>query len=177
MWLTILDKMQSVSDYQQHQLLWTFFKEEQAAGYSRPFCYRDTGDQIIMLSNTEPSTSSKEVRFVVGQQLMFECRASLNKRRTMDRIIYPQDYTAEQTKDWIKRRLDGAATVDYVAYKSMPPHIVIKNNGHKMPLSQVLFFGTLTITDATLFDEKISTGIGQGGAFGFGAMMLPEVMK
>ena len=44
-------------------------------------------------------------------------------------------------------------------------------------LDRTEFFGTLTIVDAEKFSEIIGRGIGGGCAFGFGAMILPQVMK
>ena len=48
MWLTILKKMPNISDYQQHQLLWGFFRKQQEDALERPFCFRDTGDQLFV---------------------------------------------------------------------------------------------------------------------------------
>ena len=177
MWFTTLEKIQSVSDYQQHQLLWTFFKEQQGAGESRPFCYRDTGTQILMLSSVKPNCESREIHFTDGQHLMFECRASINARRYKTVTYKPQDYTAEQKRDWFRRKFEHAATIDFVTFKSFAPHVVLNNSNHKIVLNQTAFFGTLTISDAAKFESIVSTGIGEGKAFGFGMLLLPQVMK
>ena len=174
MWVTTLNKMEGITDYLQHQLLWGFFDQNQ----DRPFCFCDAGDQIIMLSSVKPNTESKEVKFENGMTLMFECRASLNARRYKTVTYKPQDYTADMIKEWFRRRLEGCANVGYVTFKKMPPHMIVKSQNHKkIPLNQTMFFGTLTITDAEKFDEIASKGIGQGCAFGFGALILPQVMK
>lgn len=177
MWLTTLNKMPNVSDYQQHQLLAGFF-DTYDDGKDRPFCFRDTGEQLIVLSNVKPKTDSREITFKNAQTLMFECRASVRQRSYQGRLIKPQDFTASHLKEWFCRRLEKGAYVDYVTFKKLPPHKVRKSqNGQVMFFNQTLFYGTLTISNADEFDKLVGHGIGAGGAFGFGALILPQVMQ
>lgn len=108
---------------------------------------------------------------------MFECRASINDRRYNGVKHKAKDYSDEQIKEWFRRRLEACAYVDYVAYKRYPPHKIQKlQTGETMIFNQTMFFGTLTVIDAKEFERVISHGIGRGGAFGFGAMIIPQVM-
>ena len=173
MWLTKLQKMQNVPDAKQHQLLYVFFKDAD----ERPFCYKDTGDQIIMLSSIKPNTQCQEVHFEAGKTLMFECLASINKRRFKDKVIRPQDFTAEHIKEWFKRKFDGCAYIDYVAFKKFAPHKIPKDDGRMVFLNQTLFFGTLTIMNPKKFEELLVSGVGIGGVYGFGLVYLPQVMQ
>ena len=173
MWLTVLDKMQNVSDYQQHQLLSGFFE----AYDKRPFCFRDTGEHIVLLSNQKPKTECREITFSDGQALLFECRASVRGRSCAGVKIKPEQYTAKHLKEWFVRRLLPAANVQYVTFKKMSPHKILRNDGRLMILNQTLFYGTLIVNDAKAFDELVGHGIGAGGAFGFGALILPQVMS
>lgn len=177
MWLTTLDKMPNVTDYQQHQLLAGFF-DKYDDGEDRPFCFRDTGSQLIILSSQKPKTDSTEIVFKNAQTLMFECRASVRQRSYKGNIIKPHEFTANHLKEWFCRRLESGAYVDYVTFKKLAPHKVEKSqNGQVMFFNQTMFYGTLTITNAQEFDRLASHGIGAGGAFGFGALILPQVMK
>lgn len=176
MWLTTLNKMPNVSDYQQHQLLAGFF-DKYADGKDRPFCFRDTGEQLIVLSTQQPKTDSKEITFKSGQTLMFECRASVRKRTIQGKLIKPEDFTASHLKQWFCKLLRDGAYVDYVTFKKMSPHKITKSQtGHVMCFNQTFFYGTLTVTNPEVFDRLVGHGIGAGGAFGFGALILPQVM-
>ena len=181
MWLTVLEKMR-IPDYAQHQLLWTYFPQvSKSEGAERPFCYLDTGDKIMMLSVVEPSTECIKIEFQAGQTLMFNCMASLTARRySKSGVVFkPQDYTAEHIKDWFIRKFKDVADINYVTFKKHAPHMLVDSTGRKkrIPLDRTEFFGTLTIVDAEKFSEIIGRGIGGGCAFGFGAMILPQVMK
>ena len=158
-------------------LLWGFFRKQQEDALERPFCFRDTGDQLFVLSNVKPSTESHEIKFQRGQTLMFEIRMSLGVKRNRETVVKPQDLTADQIKRRFITIFSDVANVDYVTFKKLPPHIITRNDGHRMPLNQTMFYGTLTVKDPLKFDEKISRGVGRGCAFGFGAMILPQVMK
>lgn len=168
-----------IPDYSQHQLLWGFFPSIQKSSGERPFCFRDTGDQIIMLSNAQPTTESKKLEFEVGQILMFECLTSPDNTKLPDgRKIHADKRSSESLKKWFKDRVGDTADVNYVSYKTFAPmSIPHQKQCRKMVFSQVQFFGTLTIVDPERFSEKLGRGIGQGVAFGFGALMLPQVMK
>lgn len=168
-----------IPDSAQHQLLWTYFPQlQKQEGAQRPFCFRDTGEDILMLSNVKPTTDSKEIVFQPGQTLMFECRASIGSRKYKDKIYKPQDFTSDHTKEWFRNRLKDVADVNYVTFKKCSPHIIIDSTGRKsrIPFNQTLFYGTLTVIDAEKFDEIVGHGIGSGGAYGFGALILPQVM-
>lgn len=177
MWFTTLEKMPNVSDYQQHQILWGFFPKQQQDAEQRPFCFRDTGDQLLVLSNVKPNTESKEIKFQNGQTLMFEVRMSLGDKTSGNVVTKPKDLTADQLKNRFINTFIDIADIGHVSFKNYPPHIVRKNDGHKIPYHQIMYFGVLTVLDAEKFDARISRGIGRGCAFGFGAMILPQVMK
>lgn len=179
MWLTILDKP-NVNEYDIHQMLWCFFQEHQKQGLERPFCYRVTDNEIVMLSNVKPSTECKKIELVEGNTYLFECRASI-KRTYKDangKSRWREDYKGDELKEWFKRRFGGAATVNFVAYKSFAPHVIVRpKTQQKMVFSQYVFQGSLTVTNSAELEKMIGKGIGQGCAFGFGAVLLLQVMK
>lgn len=175
MWLTRLKKASAeVTDGQQHQLLYGFFKDNKPS--TRPFCFKDMGDELLMLSNMPPNTTSQEMHFTDGQVLMFECRASINNRNHQGKTIKSHQFTSKHVKEWFKRRLSDGACVDFVSFKSLAPHKVYKNDGTEMIFDQKIFYGTLTVTNAKRFEEILAVGIGRGCAFGFGLVYLPQVM-
>ena len=179
MWLTTLEKMR-IPDARQHQLLWTYFPEiQKQEGAQRPFCFRDTGDQILMLSTVKPTTESREITFTPGQTLMFESRASIGTRRYKGVVYKPEHFTAEHVKGWFKNRFKDAADINYVTFERKVPHIMVAEhkNFKKIVLDQTMFYGTLTVIDAEKFDEIVGRGFGQGPCYGFGALILPQVMK
>lgn len=176
LYYTVLDKMPDVTDAQQHQLLYAFFRSSEEP-IKRPFCYRDTGEHILMLSGEKPNTECVELDFKCGQTLFFECRASINARSHHGKKISPQEFTAKHVKDWFRRRLDGGAYVDYVTFKKLAPHKIRKNDGQVILLNQTMFYGSLIVMNPDQFKKIIATGIGKGGAFGFGMLLLPQVMK
>lgn len=173
MWLTRLNKMDGVPDAKQHQLLYGFFKGVE----ERPFCYKDTGSEIIMLSSIEPNTECKEIQLREGQTLMFECTASLNGRKHKDITIRPQDFTPDHIKEWFRRRLDGGAYVNYVSFQKLAPHKIRRDNSEIIILNRTHFYGTLTVMNAPRMQEIMAKGVGRGGAFGFGLIYLPQVME
>ncbi len=177
MWFTTLKKMPSVSDYQQHQLLWGFFGKQQKDAEQRPFCFRDTGDELLVLSSGKPSTDSREIKFQNGQTLMFEVRMSLGDSHLKGQTTKAHQLTADQLKNRFINTFIDIADIGHVSFKALAPHIVTKNDGHKIPYHQIMYFGVLTVLDAEKFDARISRGIGRGCAFGFGAMILPQVMQ
>lgn len=180
MYCTTLKKPKSANDYDIHQMLWCLFPQHQQQQLERPFCFRIIEDEILLLSNIKPTTDSKELVFKENNTYLFECRASM--RRTYKdengKRKQRENCKGDELKDWFKRRFGDAAIVDFVAYKDFAPHIVANpKNQNKMVFAQYVFQGSLTVKNSDEFETIISKGIGQGCAFGFGAMILPQVMK
>lgn len=183
MWITILNKLDT-PDYLVHKLLWGFFPDQQVSQSGRVFCYHDAGDKIYMLSSVEPKTECKKISLTADQCVMFSMSASYNRRpsgrdENGKRVYHKQpDITRpQQLKDWLQRRLADTASIQFVDIKKLPPHSVARKDGKKMVWPQHQFMGTLNVHKPDEFLEIIGKGIGAGGAFGLGAMILPEVMK
>lgn len=180
MWFTVLEKMDTPKELI-HRLLWGFFPDLQKAGAERPFCYKDTGDQILMLSTVEPNTDSKKIEFAKGQTVMFWMCASYNRRLTAKDGGYKRGVRfvtqPGELQAWLQRRLGDTATVNYVDVKQLAPETVVRKGGQKMTWPQTRLIGTLTVTSPVEFAALVGRGIGAGCAFGLGAMIMPEAMK
>lgn len=178
MWITVLDS--GLNHYELHQKLWGLFPQHQAADSDRPYCYKDTGSKVYVLSNSEPSIESKRGE-INEQQYMFTLSASARRGTYRDengkRVRLPAYSTHEELKDWLHRRLDGCATVDFVDIKPVSPRSVVKPCGRKMVFPQAEFKGLLTVTNKEKFSEIAAVGIGQGCAFGLGAILLLELIN
>lgn len=180
MWLTILNKPKNINEYEIHQVLWSFFQEHQRQGLTRPFCYFLAEDKIFMLSSIAANKDSKKIILENKETYLFECRASI--RRTYKdengKSKTREAYRGEELKEWFKRRFADCATINFVSYKEYAPHVVINpKSKNRMVFSQYVFSGSLTIDDIADFERICAKGVGQGCAFGFGAVVIPQVMK
>lgn len=184
MWFTVLEKM-DVPEYLVHKLLWGFFPEAQKAGAERPFCYKDTGDQILMLSSIEPNTDSKKIALKKDQSVMFWMCASYNRRPSgrdeNGNKVYRKGVrfvtSPKELQAWLQRRIGDTATIQFVEIKKLPPKAVLRVNGEKMVWPQAQYMGTINVHKPSEFLALASRGFGAGCAFGLGAMIMPEVMK
>ena len=180
MWLTILDCVEKRS-YLNHQLLWSFFPEEQKRDESRPFCYREVDGSIYMLSSVKPATKATQVSIDTDDRLLFHLAASCRSGSYRDeRGIRHRRAGATKPSDqaaWLQRRLGGSASINFCDVKRLAPHSICRKDGKSMVFPQSLFRGVLTVRNAPEFERILSSGIGQGSSFGLGMMLLPQVMK
>ena len=174
MWITVLNSA-DCSRYELHQKLWGLFPQHQAGKSDRPFCYKDTGETVYVLSNTETS-ESVSVDIEQGERYMFTVTASARRGTYRDesgkRVKLNPYTTASELKQWLARRLAGCAELGLIDVTVLPPRTVTKPNGNKMVFPKTEFKGVLTITDVDEFKRVASVGIGQGGAFRLGAILL-----
>lgn len=169
MYIAKLKKIDGLSDYRTHQFIASMVDGE--------YCYKDLGDEVLLLAQDKMAVECNQLHFTVGQKFMFECRASINDRRYKGVVYKAKDYYDEHIKNWFRRRLGDSATVDYVCYEKKAPHKIYKTTGELMIFNQTMFFGTLTVKDPVLFADILAKGIGRGKSFGFGAVILPQVMQ
>lgn len=181
MWLSVLSAPECEA-YRTHQFLWGYFPEQQNNGTTeRPFCFRELDDQLLMLSGIRPAAPARQIELEAGRSLLFEMiasprrgtyRAADGKRQRLPPMKSPRDMA-----DWLRRRLDCAATVQFVDVKPLAPLSLRHADGNLVVLPQALFRGVLNVSDGERLRERMAGGIGQGGAFGLGMLLLPEVMR
>lgn len=180
MWFTILKRSDGPA-YLVHQQVWCLFPELQKAEADRSFCYRDTGSDIYVLSANKPNVDSKKIDVDNGASYLFEMVCSTRRGAYRDENGKRQRMTSrstkEQMREWLQNRLDESATVDRLEMFARPPHSVAREDGSKMVWPQARLVGIVTINDAGVFKNIVANGMGQGAAFGLGAMLLPEIMK
>lgn len=180
MFLAIIHKPDT-PDYCLHQYLWAYF--DKARGEQRPFVYRVLTDAIIMLGRDRPSCPSVAIadRIVAGQVLQFDvlcnptCSQWLDAEKTKKRRV-PYKTNAER-QDWFNRRMGDAADVRFVQVFDRPQRRFKKGDGNKIIIDECVMRGAVYVKDRAAFLEILLNGIGGRGAWGYGLMMLPEVMS
>lgn len=180
MWFTILDRGESPS-YSLHQRVWSIFPDLQKQGAERAFCYRDNGSEVYVLSSAMPSAESRRVEINDGQELLFEMIASTRRGTYRDkngkRLRLPDRTKKEQMQEWLQNRFGASATINRLELIKHSPIKVIRKNASSMVWPCARLVGLVTIKESKQAASIIANGMGQGAAFGLGAMILPEVMK
>jgi len=161
-----------VSDYEVHQHLHLQFERE-----GRGFLFRRVGDAVDMLSIERPKRPSTELpsaklrpRFPMPfcADLVIT-RAKFERGKAGVRCDV-RDH--EERRAWLRQQLVGCADVPFARFRD---RWITLQNGTRRLVAQCT--GTLVITDATSFAEKLQTGIGRNKAFGCGLIWIPEVME
>jgi len=189
--------------YEVHQQLWQLFPHRPQV--QRDFLFRVEGTRpgqglIVLLQSIQALKTEGDERVLAskpfapvlptGMQLRFRLRA--NPVRT----IYDKEQRRlkqtgqhagklkhcrvpllkeEQQRDWLQRKLEGAAHIDNVLVQQEVPLYFHKGEGEKRmggKIQPVLFDGLLTIIDENVFMKLLNEGIGPAKAFGCGLLSL-----
>jgi len=168
--------------YTIHQILWTYFPEDsRRPGDDRPFVYRATPDRIVMLSKVPPNCEHRRVDVVTGRTYQFDLICSptrgtvtANGRKKRERR---EPYrTNEERRDWLRRRLDGAAEPLHCMVFDRPDLHLRTGDGRNIHWPECRITGTLRVADRTTFLLRLADGVGGRGAWGHGLLWMPEVM-
>lgn len=163
-----------------HQHLWGYF--DLPAGAPRPFVFRRTGEEALMLSRIRPSCSHADLlpRIEAGRAYQFELLASpVNGRKKRDdtgRRKSCEIRDNEQLRAWCQRRLEGAELRFCQSFR-LETLRFRKAGGADVVVPMHKFLGMLYVEDLSLFRETLLQGAGKGKAWGCGMIYLPEVMQ
>jgi CRISPR system Cascade subunit CasE len=187
MWISVLRKP-DVPQYAYHQFLWQYFPDLDNTDAQRPFLFRVLGESILMLSRLKPATQhAVEIkdRLVPGTVYQFDLLAnparggSITLEDGTKKRVPRKSYKGNQErKDWLRRRFeDAGADLTLVQVYDRPQRRFRKADGRQIVIDDVIYRGTLKVTDRSLFADKLLQGVGGRGAWGCGLMVLPEVMS
>lgn len=180
MFLSIIPKPDT-PEYCYHQYLWAYFDKQR--GENRPFLFRVLNDAIVMLSRDNPSCPSVAIagRIQAGNVLQFDLLCNPARSLWMDaektkKCRVPYKSNAER-QEWFKRRLGDAADVRFVQVFNRPQRRFKKGGGNKIIIDECIIRGAVYVKDRAAFIDVLLNGVGGRGAWGYGLMILPEVMK
>ena len=158
-----------------HKTLWGYFPDV-ADGDPRPFLYRELGERIALLSRIPPACPAAALgeRIHAGRVYQFDVLASPRNGHNQHkghRFIRDNG----ERRAWFGRRLTGAAPTFVHVYDRPDVHIG-RGRGQAITRPACRISGTVRVTDRAAFLDCLLRGIGGGGAWGFGLLVLPEVM-
>lgn len=180
MWISVIAKP-NCPNYSTHQYLWSYFPGA-TKGEERPFLYRALDSSILMLSRVRPAIPGAvnvADRVQAGAVYQFDALVSARNgqnhkpgRPQKHRFIRDND----ELRAWFSRRLSGAEP-GFVQIFDRPDLRLTKASGHVIVRPQCVIRGTVKVNDRSEFLGCLARGVGGGGAWGLGLMVLPEVMN
>jgi len=116
------------------------------------------GQRLAFLLTANP------IRNIRDQQLA----QKPDKRRDSCRVPLIRE---EEQRDWLARKLAGAATIETV---SLLPHqpLFFRRGNRAGKLVTITFEGTLQVRDPEILVHRLENGIGSGKAFGCGLLLV-----
>lgn len=179
MWITTVNKP-ACPQYCYHQYLWSYFPDLYGQeGIDRPFLFRVLENSILMLSRHKPAVSSSaniEDRIQAGSVYQFDVLASArNGHNTKDGKYRSRFLKSDEIRGWFSRRIAGA-DAGFVQVFDRPKLKFKKPGGTAIIRPQCVIRGTVNVKDRDEFIETLYKGIGGGGVWGFGLLVMPEVM-
>lgn len=167
MYLTYIPLV-SGDDYAQHQHVKSIFPGDQKVLFQQ----QDSG--LLVWSSCKPlgDYTTKEVdvySYAKGSTYPFTIRLNPVKRDAKTRKRVGID--PEQVKAWIRKQLtDKGMSINFQYVREGVRRS--QKKGATISHASVLCFGTLTVTDAKLFSDVLTAGIGHGKGFGFGFLNI-----
>ena len=136
---------------------------------------RQSSEEIALVGE---SKSLVDLWFKAGQVLRFKLTANptkvLTEQNAEKRKIRVPLIKEDQQVGWLKRKLDGIASIESVVVQNETPlYFSRKGNGGK--IVPVNFEGILKVIDSEKFKEIYFSGIGPAKAFGCGLMLVRRV--
>ena len=162
-------------DYQLHQSVCRFFSQDIEKG-GRNFCYKRIGSGVVIFSDRSIAQHSIK-NTIYKQGYRFSIEFTPNRKTYRDengkRKRHKNTMNGNDAANWLFNRFEGCAKLSDVKCKQLSPHKIEKPCGNNaMIFARYTASGLITITNAQATEAKIVKGIGQGGAFGMGAMIL-----
>jgi CRISPR system Cascade subunit CasE len=194
---------QAQNPYQLHQALWRLFPGFEDA--DREFLFRveqqqkGIGAQVLLQSAMQPQSSEQSPAILAqreyvlnvqnGQRLRFRLRAnpiktikdgskgSVEKKgKTFTKTVRVPLLHEEQQQAWLERKLQAFAQLETLIVQPEPVLYFRKvKEGRSGKIQTVMFDGVLMVTDAEVFNNQITKGIGPAKAFGCGLLSLARI--
>lgn len=165
-----------------HQFLWGYFPGMDGA--ERPFLYRTLETTVLMLSRVKPACQAVDIkdRIQAGSVYQFDVLASPrngfssdNGGRYRNQHHHKFIRSNEHRREWFGRRLAGAEPTFAQIYDR--PDMKIRRGKNLITRPACIVRGTIKVNDRAEFIGTLLRGIGGGGVWGFGLLVLPEVMS
>lgn len=170
----------SAPAYTLHQMLWTYYPDgHRRPGDKRPFVYRVADKRLLMLSKIPPNCAHRRIDVITGQTYQFDliCSPVRGTTATNGRRGRRKPYRSnDERREWLKRRLDGAAEIMFCIVTDRPDLSLRAADGRIIHWPECKMQGTLRITDRATFLLRLADGVGGRGAWGHGLLYMPEVM-
>ena len=161
----VLTKPLSSGGYSVHRLV---------AGLTNgaPALYADRGDHLVVRTAKQICANQRPVREVnTGDVIAFELRASCGTKNKGRHSYWPvSDWKSRH--EWLDRqgKRHGFSVITVHCSAGMQ---LIEKAGCKFTVDKTDFVGVLKITDSTMFNSAVTTGIGgKAKAFGFGMIQI-----
>ncbi|EIC29369.1 MULTISPECIES: type I-E CRISPR-associated protein Cas6/Cse3/CasE [Methylomicrobium] len=194
---------QAKNPYQFHQALWRLFPGQDES--TRDFLFRveqmqkGIGANVLLQSTLQPQSSVQSPSLLAqreydlnvqnGQHFRFRLRANPiktikdsdkgtfeKKGKTYTKTVRVPLLQEEQQQAWLERKLQTFARLETLTMQPEPVLYFRKiKEGRSGKIQTVLFDGILTVTDATLFKQEITQGIGPAKAFGCGLLSIARI--
>jgi CRISPR-associated protein Cas6/Cse3/CasE subtype I-E len=182
-WESVLD-LPDLNIYGTHQKLWSFFPNIQNG--KRPFLFFKEGNCVIMRSSVCPKCKSFIRVFDYSDvkncdlNVFVRCNptfAESNGRGTRSKKRSIVDL--EEIREWFlrKSKQHGFSIVSDVTIENNGPARWKKPNGRKCVVGSADIKGLIRITDKNLFGGMLISGIGRAKAFGFGMLIILDVLS
>ena len=179
MWVSALQSPKVTRDAL-HQVLWSYFPDIDD-GSQRPFLFRKSKDRLLMLSRIKPACESIAISDSIraGRMYQFDVIASpRNGHNTKKPGAYKHRFIVgnAERKAWFARRITGA-TPGFIQVFDRPNLQLVNRRHQEIVRPACIIRGTLKVDDRAEFMHSMLSGIGGGGAWGFGLLVMPEVMQ
>jgi len=141
--------------------------------------YREEEDQVIILSPEFPKIDIKASMVTVptypeAKELHFKARMYAFTRQSKTHKMIPITQTAKLASWFIsKAQKNGFEVTKWKMIQPLGP-VFCNKNGNRFPKNSVEFQGLLKVTDKDLFNKTVTTGLGQGKAYGFALLDVSE---
>jgi len=167
-----------IPPYTVHQYLYGYFPQHPRDGM-RPFLFRRAERRCLLVSRIRPACPHIEIVLDAGRTYPFEALL-VPTRKTRDAggklMEIPIAANADR-RAWLTAvcaRFGGS--VGFCQWFNRDRVQFHHGDGHKITLQPAQVKGMIVLTDPPAFTEMLLRGLGRGKAFGYGLLVLPEIM-
>jgi CRISPR-associated protein Cas6/Cse3/CasE subtype I-E len=180
LFVSVVTLPQGLPPYTIHQYLYGYFPQCPLDA-RRPFLFQSRGDRAFMVSRIPPACPHRVVTIEAGRSYAVEGELVpvLKKARGYDvrSKVIPLTGNLER-RDWFTAVCGRhGASVGTCLWFNRNKRQFRHSNGHLITLCPGQVKAMVYVTDADGFSEMILRGLGQGKAFGYGLLVLPEIMS